>query len=311
LTVTSDRYRNTRVAGKASTDAHAHRFSRQEKMEFKLKSHSSVPVVILAGAVTLIAALSVWRAHHALAVGLLPAVNALDYRIIVFLNRFAHRSWTLDTIFDVIDSNPLASSPLLMAFWWAWFKDKDRVAQTETREILLHGIVGSFLLIVALRILDYTVPYRGRPLHNPELHFTLPYGVEPNRLLGWSAFPSDHAVMWFFLATTIWYVSRRLGTFLYAYVTLTLCVARIYLGIHYPSDIIVGGLIGIAVARMCKVPAIRKTMADQPLRWMQLSPGIFYAALFIVTEQMMEGFSSLHEVQALLHATVSAVMKAI
>ncbi len=280
-------------------------------MEFKLKSHSGVPVMVLAGVATLIAALSVWRAHHVLAVGLLPAVNALDYRIIFFLNRFAHRSWTLDTIFDVIDSNPLASAPLLMAFWWAWFKDKDRVAQTETREILLHGIVGSFLLIVALRVLDYTVPYRGRPLHNPELHFTLPYGVEPNRLLGWSAFPSDHAVMWFFLATTIWYVSRRLGAFLYVYVSLTLCIARIYLGIHYPSDIIVGGLIGIAVARLCKVPAIRKTMAEQPLRWMQLSPGIFYAGLFIVTEQMMEGFSSLHEVQALLHATVHAVMKAI
>ena len=58
LTVISDPSRNTRVAGKSSTDAGAHRFSRQEKMEFKLKSHSGVPVMVLAGVATLPIALS-------------------------------------------------------------------------------------------------------------------------------------------------------------------------------------------------------------------------------------------------------------
>jgi undecaprenyl-diphosphatase len=298
------------VHGKALHSAGEHFFFGRKSVESKLKSSSAVPIVALAAAATLITALSLWRAQ-AFAELLLPAVNALDDRAILFLNRFAHRSWTLDTLFYLIDSNPLATAPLLMAIWWAWFKDKDKEAQTETREILLYGIIGSFVLLPLVRSLVTALPYRARPLHNPELHFQLTYNMDPNRLLGWSSFPSDHAVLWFLLATTVWNVSRRLGAFVFAYICVTLCIARIYLGVHYPSDVLVGGLIGIGAGRLCKISAIRKTFTRQPLNWLQRAPGAFYAGFFIVTSQMMEGFSWLHEFEIFLQATGRAILKLI
>lgn len=277
-------------------------------MDSKLKVPSGVPVVAVASVATVFAALSLWR-MHAFAAVVVPAVVALDYRIILFVNHFARRSWALDTLFYEIDSNPLATAPLLMAMWWAWFKDRGGEAEIHNREVLLHGLVGSFLYILLFRIPPLMLPYRARPLHNPELHFLMPYNVDPQRLLGWSSFPSDHAILWFFLAATVYLVSRRLGIFLYLYVSLTLCVARIYIGIHYPSDIIVGALLGVGVAQLAKVSVIRKTFAEQPMKVLQRAPGVFYAGFFIISSQMAEGFNSLHEIQSFVHATVKSLMR--
>ncbi len=276
-------------------------------MESKLKPYSGLPIMAVASAATFIAVLAVWRSHG-FAASLFRAVNAVDYRAILFLNRFAHRSWTLDTFVYVVDSNPFATAPLLMAVWWAWFKDDDLEVQRRTREILLHGIVGCYLVLAVTRMVAFALPYRARPLHNPELSFVLPYSSDPRLLLGWSSMPSDHAILWFALAAAVFFVSRRVGIFLLAYVSLTLCLARIYLGIHYPSDIITGGLIGAGMACLSQVDLVRKTLAEQPLRWLERSLGLFYAGMFIVTCPMLSGFGSVQDLQTFAHATLKAIL---
>ena len=277
-------------------------------MQSKVKTFSGLPVMAVASAATLIAALAVWNSHG-LAAALMGAVTGLDYRAILFLNRFAHRSWTFDTFVYVVDSNPFATAPLLMAVWWGWFKDADLGVQRRSREILAHAIVGTYLVLVATRMVAFLLPYRARPLHNPELAFVLPYGSDPRLLLGWSSMPSDHAILWFALAMAMFYVSRRVGIFLFAYVSLTLCLARIYLGIHYPSDIITGGLIGVGMACLSQVDIVRRTLSAQPLRWMERAPGLFYAGMFIVTCPMLSGFGSVQDLQSFLHASLKAVLQ--
>ncbi len=62
----------------------------------------------------------------------------------------------------------------------------------------------------------------------------------------WS-FPSGHATFFFALSTAIYLYNKKWGTwFLVASVVVTL--GRVMAGVHYPSDILGGALIGVAVA---------------------------------------------------------------
>lgn len=61
------------------------------------------------------------------------------------------------------------------------------------------------------------------------------------------SFPSDHAVMAGAVATGLWFVSRRLGI-VAAIAAVLMAFARVYIGAHYPQDVLAGLALGCAVA---------------------------------------------------------------
>lgn len=66
--------------------------------------------------------------------------------------------------------------------------------------------------------------------------------ADPGELYG--SIPSGHATFFFALATTIWLYNRRLGNIFFVGAVL-MGIGRIFVGMHWPSDILVGALIGI------------------------------------------------------------------
>jgi undecaprenyl-diphosphatase len=58
------------------------------------------------------------------------------------------------------------------------------------------------------------------------------------------SFPSGHATFYFSLATVAWYESKPMSAALFA-AALLMGIARVAAGLHWPSDILAGAIIGI------------------------------------------------------------------
>jgi undecaprenyl-diphosphatase len=61
------------------------------------------------------------------------------------------------------------------------------------------------------------------------------------------SFPSDHATAAFAIAFAVFFVSRRVGTGFLVAATLV-ALSRVFVGLHYPSDVVAGVLIGAGSA---------------------------------------------------------------
>jgi undecaprenyl-diphosphatase len=112
---------------------------------------------------------------------------------------------------------------------------------------------------------------RSRPCTIPSFANTLPgYGCEPD-----PAFPSGHALRTFALAAFVGLRFRwRAGGVAMVYAFLV-GLSRIYLGVHWPSDILGGALLGIALAvlieyanrRIGFYQRVRKRLVDLIPHW--------------------------------------------
>ena len=120
----------------------------------------------------------------------------------------------------------------------SWILTKQR--RVLGRLALLYGIQSGILYGLKFLI------QRQRPLYFLEMASKLSKG--PGEILD-PSFPSGHAVYAFMMATLLahWFPRSQIIFFLLAgFIGWT----RIYLGLHYPTDVIVGGLLGYGITRL-------------------------------------------------------------
>ncbi len=219
-------------------------------------------------------------------------MNSFDSSILHFFNRFAQHSWVFDRTVVLLEANMLFKGVLAMTvFWWLWFRDVH--GPNQQRPMLLFGLISSNIGIVVARLMAHFLPFRERPLHTPSLHFQLPFAADPTALIGWSSFPSDHATLFFGLAFTFFCVSRDLGIAALAYVSVVICLPRLYLGYHYPTDILAGALLGIGLVSLGRVQRFRYTVTSPFFRWLKISPSSFYGCLFFFSFNLAQQFEDL------------------
>ena len=177
--------------------------------------------------------------------------------------------------------------------WYFWFRAGS--GQAERRQIITCMIISTLAALAVNRAMASFLPFRIRPMYTEGIGFH-PLSVEfqPD-LEQWSSFPSDNATFFFALATGFFFLSRPLGLAMALYAAIVVGLPRIYFGVHYPSDILIGALVGVGVA----APFINPWTRYWVHRWIVLlsdrSPGFFYAAAFAVSYELMVQFASLRD----------------
>jgi len=219
-------------------------------------------------------------------------MNGLDLAVLKALNGCMHKSPWLDAVIITFTRNNLLKGGFFMAIAWTlWFVPARD--QLRARASLIATMFGAMCSVALGRALAAVLPLRVRPTERPDLHLLLPFNSHVGELRGWSSFPSDHAMMYFELAFGITFLSPGVGLLLMVYTTIVICIPRIMIGLHFPSDVLGGALIGIGTAWIVQRRAIVDLVRAKLVPWSELRPGLFYGAMFLLMYQLADMFSDL------------------
>src|SRR5947208_2612859 len=214
----------------------------------------------------------------------------VDAAILEWINGFAGRSPALDEFVWLVADNALfKGAPFMAVCWWLWFQRPPQHAQQDAqqegrqrrrRAVILATLLSTLLALILARTLASLLPFRPRPLHDPTAGVRVVAAVRADVLDRWSSLPSDHATLFFALATGFALAAPRLAAWLFAYTLLVICLPRLYLGLHYPSDLAAGAALGPAVVLLGNIATARAVLAGPLLRCAQRWPALFYAGFF-------------------------------
>lgn len=214
-----------------------------------------------------------------------------DMEVVYFLNQFSQLSLMFDSAVKFISGNHLIKGGvLIVVFWWGWFRKSQY--QPLVRAHLVSTLFSCFFAMALARSLALLLPFRLRPLHEEGLNFILPYSMKFIEFDGWSSFPSDHAVLFYALSAGMFYISKKVGVLAVVYTTLVIALPRVYLGLHYPTDIIAGALIGVFISYLCHSGYFVEKVSQPVIHYLSVKPEIFYPLFFIITYQITDMFEN-------------------
>jgi membrane-associated phospholipid phosphatase len=161
--------------------------------------------------------------------------------ILIWTHEHAPPAW-LDRIIYVspwLGTNISLIPGVLIVVWWLWYRWK----KPHLGMRLLIVQIGSYVLNPALKALY------GRP--RPDLF--------PRRgWYGWSSYPSGHAIASISVLFTLAAILYRERGWTWPYwvlvpISILSLYSRVYLGVHWPIDVIAGAVVGVVWLLMSSI----------------------------------------------------------
>ena len=222
-------------------------------------------------------------------------MNSFDSKILTILTNDALHSETLSHTIRVVADFYLFKGVLPLAMLCAiWFDTRER--RQWQREMVVATILSGVLALFIGRVLAHYLPFRQRPLYDHSLHLTFPIAATPEAVLRtWSSFPSDHAMLWAAVAMGIFLVSRWMGVLALLQCVFLICFPRVYLGLHYPSDVLAGMILGVGVTCVVTRKPVMERFAPAIVRFIDRYPSVSYACIFVMLFELATTFDEPRE----------------
>lgn len=167
----------------------------------------------------------------------------MNLSIFHFLNNLTHHSVFFDWIVFIVagygDILTITAALFFLVILIFIDQKKKNPLKSWLTESFVIGLtsVTAWLVAYIIKII----------VHAPRPFITFPE-IRPLLIEApYDSFPSGHATVFFALATAIYLRNRRAGIFFFI-CAFCISIGRVIAGIHYPQDIFVGALLGIAIA---------------------------------------------------------------
>lgn len=218
-----------------------------------------------------------------------------DEPILHFFNQFITQSSALDKwLVYFLESHLAKGVILVLACWYIWYTYPGPQME-KTRNGICTTITSSLIAVFITRIAVHGFPNRPRPFLNPDLKLNIATSLDVLAFKDVSSFPSDHATLFIALSYGIWKTNKKIGVACLIYTLLFIIIPRMALGLHYPSDILFGALIGLGTVELGFQLGILKQINRYLLEFTNRKPQIFYPVFFFLTYEIANLFDELRQ----------------
>lgn len=172
----------------------------------------------------------------------------IDLYLFNLINGLAFKWYWLDFFgFFIIKYSEYILVAVLILFLVINFKKYWKMVS----EAIIAAIFTRFILVEVVRWLWF----RPRPFVVNNVNLLVDYSTKE------ASFPSGHASFYFALSTIVYFYNKKIGIIFYI-ASLCVVLARVFAGIHWPSDILAGAIIG-ALASLILNKFFKKIFSDK------------------------------------------------
>lgn len=227
-------------------------------------------------------------------------MSELDVNITLWLNQYSQMNQVFDSLVVVVNRYHLLRGVVIVALlWWAWMGSRTRLVTDDL--FMVRTVLGVFVAIAVARGLQNFLPDCPRPAHDPTLNFRVPLGFSgADALKDWSSFPSDHAVLIAAIVVAVLLLNRLIGVLALVWAVCVILLPRVYLGLHYASDIVGGAVLGAAVMVAAQRFTAPQELAPALMRLEDQYRALAYGGLFVFSYLCATMFSDVRELLRVL-----------
>lgn len=154
----------------------------------------------------------------------------MDMKLFELINGLSGRSTVVDNLFIYLTNyGPMLFVLILVAIW---FSRKNKLGR---REAVLFALTITFVALFFNQLIEL-IYFRSRPFVTGSVSLLIEKSAES------TSFPSNHAAGAFAIAFALYWRKWKYGTLMIVLASL-LAFSRVFVGVHYPFDVLSGALV--------------------------------------------------------------------